>query len=149
MKTTATIIPAGFIALLTCAVGAASAPAPAEPFPVKSVHRFFSDDSFWNQPIPANAEVDARTEQWIKLLETEPTGLNFIINSQQWTIPVYEVDRTTPLVKVALLALTPKEQIHWHTDRGFFGHGQGFDLVPLPQTATPDPQMDSHLAVVD
>jgi hypothetical protein len=149
MKTSATIIHAGSMALLACAMWAASASAPAEPLPVKSVHRFFSENSFWNEPIPANAEVDARTEQWIKLLETEPTGLNFTINSQQWTIPVYEVDRTTPLVKVGLLALTPKEQIHWHTDRGFFGHGKGFDLVPLPPTATPDPQLDSHLAVVD
>jgi hypothetical protein len=149
MKTSLSIVHAGFIALLTCAVGAAAAPTPAGPSPAKSVRRFFSDDSFWNQPIPANAEVDPRTDRWIKLLETEPTGTNFTINSQQWTIPVYEVDRTTPLVKVGLLALSAQDQIHWHTDRGFFGHGQGFDLVPLPTTATPDPQLDSHLAVVD
>ena len=149
MKPLILIIPAGFIALLTCAVGSASVPSPAEPPSVKSVRRFFSDDSFWNQPIPANAEVDTRTDRWIKLLETEPTGTNFTINSQQWTIPVYEVDRTTPLVKVGLLALSPKDQTHWHTDRGFFGHGRGFNFVPLPEAATPDPQADSHLAVVD
>jgi hypothetical protein len=149
MKLLATIGCAGLITLLPCAVWAASAPAPAGPVPATPVHRFFSDDSFWNQPIPADAEVDPRTDQWIKLLETEPTKTNFTINSEQWTIPVYAVDRTTPLVKVGLLALSPKDQVHWHTDRAFFGHGPGFDLVPLPAEATPDPQADSHLAVVD
>ena len=122
-------------------LGAAQAAAP--------VHRFFADDSFWNQPIPANAEVDPRTERWVKLLETEPTHTNFLVNSKQWTIPVYEVDASTPLVKVGLLALSDQDRIHWHTKRATFGHGPGFDLVPLPTTASPDPQADSHLAVVD
>jgi len=113
------------------------------------VRRFFADDSFWNQPIPANARVDPRTPRWIKLLETEPTGTNFTINSEQWTIPVYAVEATTPLVKVGLLALSDQDRVHWHTDRATFGHGPGFDLVPIPATASPDPQADSHLAVVD
>ena len=126
MKTSTRMVHAGCLALLAGAVGTGATPAPAVSSPAKSAHRFFSDDSFWNQPIPAQAEVDPRTARWIKLLETEPTGLNFLINSQQWTIPIYEVDRATPLVKVGLLPLTPKEQIHWHTDRGFFGHGSSF-----------------------
>ena len=112
-------------------------------------HRFFSDDSFWNQVIPADAEVDPRTDRWVKLLETEPTGDNFLVNSTQWTIPVYEVTSATPLLKVGLLAIGAKEKIVWHTDRDFFGHGPRFDWVPIPPEATPDPQTDSHLAVVD
>lgn len=115
----------------------------------KDVRRFFSDDSFWNQPIPTDAKVDARTERWIALLESEPTGLNFLVNSTQWTIPVYEVNASTPRVKVGLLALTPEEQIRWHTKRTHFGHGPGFDLVPIPATAAPDPQYDAHMALVD
>ena len=122
---------------------------PLSPAQPPAVHRFFADDSYWNQPIPANAEVDPRTARWIKLLESEPTHENFLINSEQWTIPVYEADRTTPRVKIGLLALSPEDQKHWHTERTHFGHGPGFDLVPLPRTATPDPQQDSHLAVVD
>ena len=101
MRLTALIARVGVIILLSCVAGAVAAPASAEPAPATPVHRFFSDDSFWNQSIPADAEVDARTERWIKLLETEPTKTNFTINSEQWTIPLYEVDRTTPLVKVA------------------------------------------------
>lgn len=116
---------------------------------VAPARRFFSDYSFWNRPIPPDAEVDVRTGRWIKLLETEPTGQNFLINSKQWTIPVYEVNAATPLVKVGLLAISLAEKIHWHTDRNFFGHGPGFELVPIPPEARPDPQADSHLAVVD
>ncbi|MEI6106283.1 MAG: hypothetical protein WCR49_04640 [Opitutae bacterium] len=111
--------------------------------------RFFSPDSFWNQPIPANAAIDPRTERWIKLLETEPSGENYLVNSEQWTIPVYSVDASTPRVPVGLLALTPEDQHVWHTTRTHFGHGKNFDLVPIPTTASPDPQQDSHLAIVD
>ncbi len=135
--------------LLTLAVCTAAIRLQAADVPAAPHHRFFSDDSFWNQPIPSNAEVDPRTSRWIKLLETEPTGQGFLVNSTQWTIPVYEVDSSTPLKKVGLLALTPEDRVHWHTERSFFGHGQGFDRVPLPQEAQPDPQADSHLAVVD
>lgn len=129
-----------FAAVASSAVAAENSPAP---------RRFFSPDSFWNQPIGAQAEIDPRTERWVKLLETEPTGLNFLVNSTQWTIPVYEVDASTPLQKIGLLELNPAEKIHWHTNHGHFGHGKGFDLVPLPAEASPDPQADSHLAVVD
>ena len=111
--------------------------------------RFFNDSSFWNQSIPENAETDLRTAGWIKLLETEPSGINFKLNTEKWTIPVYEVCRNTPLSKVGLLYLTPKDQIHWHTTKAHFGHGKGFDCVPIPKTASPDPQSDSHMAVVD
>ena len=34
--------------------------------------RFFSDDSFWNQPIAPDVAIDPRTERWVKLLETDP-----------------------------------------------------------------------------
>ena len=111
--------------------------------------RFFAADSFWNQPLAVDAKVDARSARWIKLLETEPTGENFLINSEQWTIPVYEVDDSTPRVPVGLLALSPEDRTHWHTERTHFGHGASFDLVPIPKTASPDPQADSHLAIVD
>jgi hypothetical protein len=59
------------------------------------------------------------------------------------------VSPLTPRQKIGLLAFTPDERIRWHTDRVTFGHGPGFDLVPIPPEARPDPQADSHLAVVD
>jgi hypothetical protein len=108
-------------AIALCALTGASAD---EPRVHPDGHRFFADDSFWNQPIPADAEVDPRSARWIQLLETEPSHENF-------------------------LALTPAEKVRWHTDRTYFGHGEGFETVPIPTTASPDPKADSHMAVVD
>jgi len=124
-----------------------STPAPADT--TRPPRRFFSDDSFWNQPIAPNAEVDPRTERWVRLLETEPSHENWLINCEQWTIPVYEVDASTPLVRVGLHYLSPEEKRTWHTNREHFGHGPGFELVPIPAQATPDPKGDAHLAAVD
>ena len=117
--------------------------------PVNTPRRFFSDESFWNQPIAADAKTDPRTERWVKLLETEPGKENFLINCEQWTIPLYEIDASTPPVKVGLHTLTPDEHKIWHSGRATFGHGQGFDLIPIPKEAAPDPKGDAHLAVVD
>ena len=62
--------------------------------------RFFSDSSFWNQPIAENAKIDPRTSYWISLLKQEPTGENFGVSYRQWTIPVYEVDSMTPVYQI-------------------------------------------------
>ncbi len=139
------------IAALLCSAAAAAQPGGsiADNPALRTPHRFFANDSYWTQPIPPDARVDPRTGRWVKLLETEPGGENFLINTEKWTIPVYEVTAATPQVKVGLVAISPAEQVHWHTQRQFFGHGKGFDLVPIPATASPDPQSDSHMAVVD
>ena len=78
--------PRAILALLSGTL-AASLPLSAEDKP-NPPRRFFSDDSFWNQPIAPNAEIDPRTGQWVKLLETEPSKENWLINCEQWTIPV-------------------------------------------------------------
>jgi uncharacterized sulfatase len=125
---------------------------PARPFQElrqKPPRRFFSADSFWNQPVPTNAAVDPRTPRWVRLLESEPSGENFVMNSKQWTIPVYEVGPETPLAHVGPLPISPAEKVRWHTARETFGHGAGFGLVPIPPQAQPDPKFDAHLALVD
>jgi hypothetical protein len=111
--------------------------------------RFFSPNSFWNQPIPADAKIDPRSERWMRLLEGEPTGENFYMNSECWTIPIYEAGPDTSLVEVRRHALSPREKLGWSTSHDTFGHGPGFGQVPIPASAKPDPQTDSHLAVVD
>ena len=117
--------------------------------PPKTFQRFFSESSFWNQPIADNAVTDPRNDRWIKMLEKEPTGLNFKLNCDKWTIPVYEVDSTTPVYKVGLKYLTAEDKVHWCVSKEHLGHGKGFDSVPIPKTASPDPEADSHMAVVD
>jgi hypothetical protein len=42
------------------------------------VRRFFSDNSFWNQLIADDPEIDLRTDKWIKMLKQEATGINSI-----------------------------------------------------------------------
>ncbi len=111
--------------------------------------RFFSDTSFWNQPLPDRPEIDPRNEHFVSLLKKEPTG-GFGINLHKWTIPVYEVDATTPRRVVAKHVLDAQEHEIWQSDRETFGHGPGFDDgVPIPAKALPDPEQDAHFAVVD
>jgi len=111
--------------------------------------RFFSEASFWNQPVPRDARPDPRNDHFIALLRSEPTGA-FGINIEEWTIPVYEADEATPKYDVALHFLSDEEKESWDTTREAFGHGPGFGhAVPIPASAIPDPEEDAHFAVVD
>ena len=113
--------------------------------------RFFSEQSFWNQPILENAKIDPRSDQWIEMLKQEPTHEHFGINFKQYTIPVYEADENTPLVYVKYHYLSAEEKKVWITnfDRETFGHGPEFNPVPIPQSALYDPESDAHFCVVD
>lgn len=113
--------------------------------------RFFSETSFWNQPIGDNPEIDPRNDHFVKLLKREYSGQYFKINLEAWTIPVYAVDENTPRVVVKKHTLSPEEHIRWNTKKKTFGHGKEFDSypVPIPLNAQADPQEDAHLALVD
>ncbi|HPG41227.1 MAG TPA: hypothetical protein PLP19_08105 [bacterium] len=115
----------------------------------QEIRRFFSKDSFWNTPLAANVEIDPRNDEFIALLETEPNVKGFGINLTKWTIPVYDVDSSTPVHTIERHYLSPEEKKHWNTDREAFGHGPGFDRVPIPDAALPDPEEDAHFAVID
>jgi hypothetical protein len=118
--------------------------------------RFFSDSSFWNQPLPVNVEIDTASERWIGILSQEPSGAFFGINTDQYTIPVFEADRTTPLYNIGHRPVSEHfRKVHgyrnqWFTENSFYGHGPGFGQgFPIPSKATMDPAEDAHLAVVD
>jgi hypothetical protein len=113
--------------------------------------RFFSETSFWNQPLPDHPEIDPRNEHFIRLLNREYSGAFFRINLKSWTIPVYTVTETTPRFAVKEHHLTPAEQLQWNTKRATYGHGKEFDSepVPIPLDAQADPQEDAHCALVD
>lgn len=112
--------------------------------------KFFSESSFWNQPIRANQEIDPRSDHFINLLKSEPTGNRFGINASKWTIPVYYADKSTPRYDIGYHYLSDREKENWQSERNRFGHGNGFgDNVPIPVGATPDPEEDAHLAIID
>jgi hypothetical protein len=117
----------------------------------KLVKKFFAESSFWNQPIAVDAEIDPRSPKWINMLEQEPSGENFGLSFKSWTIPVYEADENTPLYQVKYHYLSKEEKRTWVTvkERERFGHGPGFNPVPIPDNAMPDPQKDAHFVVVD
>jgi hypothetical protein len=117
----------------------------------KDYRRFFNDSSFWNQPIAENAEVDERSKAFIELLKKEPTGNNFGINLIRYTVPVYDVDSTTPKFVVKHTKLTKEDKTNWATKRDFLGHGAEFDAepIPIPINAIPDSAGDHHMALVD
>ena len=110
--------------------------------------RFFSDESFWNQPIPEDAEIDSRSDYWISLLDRDPSGENFGLNIDSYTIPIYEVDsKQVPFQKVKQTPSYIKNgKIHTH-----YGHEPEFDElgVPIPEKMKPSPGTDMHVAIVD
>jgi len=118
--------------------------------------KFFSDTSFWNQPIPDNPQIDPNSDHYIALLKTEPTGHRFVINCDGYTIPVYQADADTPkhnikrrgLIVAQRSGLDPNSPRYQRIAR--MGHGPGFGKdVPIPDGAVPDPNADAHIAIVD
>lgn len=110
----------------------------AEQYPL----RFFSDDSFWNTPIGEDPELDPRSDYWISLLEEDASEQNFGINLRQYTIPVYEVDSSTPLVKIGQF----DDFDGWETSQSNEFREKG---IPLPASFLPSPGEDAHLAIID
>jgi len=103
------------------------------------VKRFFSEDSFWNQPIPEHPEIDPQSNYYVSLLKKDHTHQAFGINLTKYTIPIYEVDSTVPFVKVG-------------NHPGFnFRHHHDFDQmgVPMPANLKPSPGSDQHATIID
>ncbi|MCK5703333.1 MAG: hypothetical protein KAI29_19375, partial [Cyclobacteriaceae bacterium] len=103
--------------------------------------RFFSNNSFWNQPLPENPEIDPRSDEWIELLKLEPSIDHFAFNNTAWTIPVYEVDSNTPVYNIKRRKLDENEKKFRLSKREYYGFGSGFGRdVPIPDFVRPDPE---------
>lgn len=110
--------------------------------------RFFSDDSFWNQAISEDAEIDPSSDYWISLLDRDPSGENIGLNISRYTIPIYEVNsKEVPFQKVASSQLfTYVEELELG-----IGHEPEFDSigVPIPEDMAVSPGEDMHVAIID
>ncbi|MFW6303942.1 MAG: hypothetical protein ACOC2L_04905 [Candidatus Sumerlaeota bacterium] len=110
--------------------------------------RFFSEDSFWNQPLGADVEADPSSERLIELMD-ERQGAMYI-NCERYTIPVYLADASTPLRRIYQRGpdegatgrqLDRQKRYRQHPDFG--------PEIPIPADAVPDPDGDAHMAIVD
>lgn len=121
--------------------------------------RFFNDTSFWNQPIDSQPAVDPESGAILEYMDSaDPRG--FWINLSQWTIPIYEVNAATPRHKVhRRLKPAPGGIMELSAPYLHPGHpmGLGRDFaadaaagnIPIPDNVQPDPEDDSHIALVD
>jgi hypothetical protein len=130
------ILAFGLCAAMSCAKPSASGPAfPARDPP--SPWRAFDATSPWNTPIPKDARVAPDSAELVGDLAASSKWPFFTINIEQYGIPVYWVDDSTPRqeVKVTLV--------------GAQGFDKGSAQVPIPLDAQPAPGTDQHLAIVD
>jgi hypothetical protein len=110
--------------------------------------RFFSDESFWNQPIADDAEADPKSDYWISLLERDPSGENIGINVKRYTIPIYEVNSK----EMSFQKFKTKPANIKNSDTiSFSGHEPEFDSlgVPISENMEPSPGGDMHVAIID
>lgn len=103
--------------------------------------RFFSSDSFWNEPLATDAPLDPKSGTIIAAFEQEiateqQDGTGPTINSARYSVPIYTVPEDQPTVRVTLTAKTSHPTLQ-----------AAFDAVPLPPNAQPAYGPDKHLVV--
>jgi len=103
--------------------------------------RPFSDTSPWNTPIPQAPAIDPDSAALVAdLAASMPSGASFWINIQQYSIPVYWADTSTPLQKMSVTVLAGE---------GFGTGAPTSTMVPIPAGALPAAGTDRHLCIVD
>ncbi len=112
--------------------------APPAPAPVATAHanRPFAADSPWNQPIPANATYRASDPRTSSLRSAGTFG----VNSSQWTIWVWQAKASDPLVTVDV-------SVRHLTSSGNANAGKV--TIRMPANAHADPELDSHMTILD
>jgi hypothetical protein len=119
-----------------------SAPADGGSDAAATTWRPFNAQSPWNTPIPANAALDPNSAALIDdFKKSSPYGIHLDVNIDGYSIPLFWADASTPKVLV-----TCRTGGH-----GFIGQNgaNATAMVPIPTGATPDPQSDHHLLIVD
>jgi hypothetical protein len=106
------------------------------------VWRPFNAQSPWNSLIPANPALAPDSTTLVSDLRTSSQyGTNLDVNIARFSIPLYYATPSTPLVDV----LAELGGLGFSGSNGENAHAQ----VPIPAGATPDPESDHHLLIVD
>ncbi len=110
--------------------------------------RFFHPKSFWNQPIPDDAAVDPRSEELVALMDERQGPI--YINCERFTIPVYEVNASTPMRRIHQRGPEPSASGRaLERQKRYSQHPEFVPEIPIPDGAQPDPAADAHMALVD
>src|SRR5664280_1870952 len=103
--------------------------------------RFFSSSSYWNQSLPADAPLDPSSAAMMGAFDEEIAAEESVksgpwINATYYSVPIYTVPASQPVVKVTLedSSKSPALQSAW-------------DAVPLPANAQPAAGIDKHVVV--
>jgi hypothetical protein len=114
-------------------VAAPLPPAPQAPDPLLAA-RPFAPTSFWNTPLTEDAELDARSDDYVGELQRQLTQWVPYLNTTKYSSPVYEVPADQPTVHVTLDQYNPKLSA-------------ALAQVPIPPDAQAAEGTDAHLAV--
>jgi hypothetical protein len=104
--------------------------------------RPFSSDSPWNTRIPPNPELEPNSAGLIEdFMYSSPWGVHLDINIQGFSIPLYWADVLTPIYQV----FSEVGGLGWIGIDGMRATGP----MPIPNGATPDPESDHSMLVVN
>lgn len=104
--------------------------------PATASANYFAPTSFWNSPLSKTAPLDARSSNFVTHLQSKVSTYGPWINTTQYSVPVYTVPATQPLVQVQM------DRRGWDTQ-----YWAEFAAVPLPDDAQPAAGLDEHLVL--
>jgi hypothetical protein len=99
-----------------------------------NVQRPFAKSSFWNAPIPDDAEASPESAALVRGLESQIRDKGTWFNTTQFSSPVYEVKKNQKRVRVRLDRYNPDLQA-------------AFDSVPIPPNARPAKGSDGQMVI--
>ncbi|PIW37246.1 MAG: hypothetical protein COW24_01185 [Candidatus Kerfeldbacteria bacterium CG15_BIG_FIL_POST_REV_8_21_14_020_45_12] len=105
------------------------------------VTRPFTEDSIWNTPIDDNPKIEEKSDLMIDTIEDGYSLGRLFLNVEQWTVPIYYADNSTPTYVVDCTS---------GCGPGFTGSlGYETAAMPIPDNAEPDDTSDGLMTVVN
>jgi hypothetical protein len=106
--------------------------------------RLFSDESVFNETLPASAPTAADSAQLVSAFQAQVSKYygHVVINTTEWSSPVYVVAANAPTV-----ALVGESSICARPEGVFSGFQAQIEAVPMPTTALPAAGTDKEVIV--